>query len=379
VSPLVRFARSLSPVVASFLVLALTHGPAAAARYICPPCGAPCDTMSFSAPGVCPACGMTLVDAASVAARPAPDPNRKRVAILVFSGVEIIDFAGPYEMFGAAGCDVYTVAATRDPLTTSMGLTVVPQYTFADAPRPDVLVVPGGAVHGASTSEPTLRYVREVTGQDQTTMSVCNGAFILASAGMLDGLSATTTNGNLDRLASEHPRIKVVRDQRYVDNGKIVTAAGLAAGIDGALHVISKLYGPGVAQGVALGEEYEWKQGGGFVRAALADQQLPEIDLDSTGKWTVVRTEGDRTKWDIVAEGHTTDLTAADLMGRIEKALVQSHWTKQGSMGPGATAHSSRWRFTGKDGRPWTGTLKVESASASSHDLTASLSIARAS
>lgn len=377
-NPLARLVRRPALTVAALFVLVLAHTPASAARYICPPCGAPCDTMSFSGPGVCPACGMTLVDAASAAAQPAPVTDRRKVAILVFSGVEIIDFAGPYEMFGAAGCDVYTVAATRDPVTTAMGLTVVPQYTFADAPRPDVLVVPGGAVHGATTSEATLHYVREVTGQDHTTLSVCNGAFILASAGMLDGLRATTTNGNLDRLASEHPKVKVVRDQRYVDNGKIVTAAGLAAGIDGALHVISKLEGPGVAQSVALGEEYEWREEGGFVRATLADQQLPQIDLDSTGKWKVIRTEGDRTRWDIVAQGHT-ELTAADLTSRIEKSLVQSHWARQGSAGPGATAHTSRWRFTGNDGKPWTGTLKVESASGSNHDLVASLSISRVS
>jgi hypothetical protein len=163
-----------------------------------------------------------------------------------------------------------------------------------------------------------------------------------------------------------------------VDNGRIVTAAGLSAGMDGALHVISKLFGPGVAQEVALSEEYPWKEGGGYVRAALADQQLPQIDLDSTGKWTVLRTEGDRTRWDIVAQGHT-NLTAADLVTRIEKTLVQSHWSKQSAANPGSAGHASQWRFTGNDGKPWTGTLKVESASASSHDLTASLSIARAS
>jgi hypothetical protein len=133
-----------------------------------------------------------------------------------------------------------------------------------------------------------------------------------------------------------------------------------------------------VAQEVALGEEYPWKEGGGYVRAALADQELPQIDLDSTGKWTVIRTEGDRTRWDIVAQGHT-NLTAADLVTRIEKTLVQSHWSRQSAANPGSAAHASQWRFTGNDGKPWTGTLKVESASASSHDLTASLSIARAS
>jgi putative intracellular protease/amidase len=370
VNPLVRLARSSALVLASLIALSLP-GVAAATRYVCPPCGAPCDTLSFSAPGVCPACGMKLVDAASAAAHPAPDTEHRKVAILVFSGVEIIDFAGPYEMFGAAGCDVYTVAATRDPVTTAMGLTVVPQYTFADAPRPDVLVVPGGTVQAASKSEPTLRYIRDVTGQTSTTMSVCNGAFILASSGLLDGLRATTTNGNLTRLGTEYPKVHVVRDQRYVDNGKIVTAAGLAAGIDGALHVIAKLYGEGVAQSVALSEEYEWKEGGGFVRAALADQQLPEIRLDDTGKWEVVRTEGDRIRWDIVAHGHT-DLTETDLTGRIEHALVQSHWSKQG-----VTGGASHWRFTGSDGRPWTGTLKLEKTAGSTHEFTASVSIAR--
>src|SRR5262249_44237656 len=151
-----------------------------------------------------------------------------------------IDLTGPYEMFGAAGCDVYTVAATKDPVTSAMGLQIVPKYTFADLPAPDVLVVPGGGVAAAAKNEATLGFVRKLSGSAPHTMSVCNGAFILASAGVLDGLSATTTNGNIARLASQYPKIHVVRDQRYVDNGRIVTTAGLSAGIDGALHVIGK-------------------------------------------------------------------------------------------------------------------------------------------
>ena len=99
---------------------------------------------------------MALVDAGGgragrCRARAAPLAS---VAILVFNGVEIIDFSGPYEMFGAAGYDVYTVAATKDPVTTAMGMTVVPKYTFADAPAPDVLLVPGGGVKGAATASP---------------------------------------------------------------------------------------------------------------------------------------------------------------------------------------------------------------------------------
>src|SRR5262245_20511933 len=151
---------------------------------------------------------MALVEEGSAAA--APDPHRKRVAILVFNSCEILDFTGPYEMFGAAGCNVYTVAATKDPVTTAMGLTVVPRYTFADAPAPDVLVIPGGGVNQASADSATLAYIKQVAATDQQTMSVCNGAFILANTGLLDGLKATTTYHNIPRLRAAHPKIDVV-------------------------------------------------------------------------------------------------------------------------------------------------------------------------
>lgn len=355
------------------------EGPAAAGgkRYICPPCGAPCDTTVFGAPGICPACGMTLIEEGSDAAKAALDPNRKKIAILVFNSVEILDFTGPYEMFGAAGCDVYTVAATRAPVTTAMGMTVVPKYSFSDAPQPDVLVVPGGGVYGASRDKATLDYIKAVTAHVRHTMSVCNGAFILANTGLLDGLAATTTYHNIPKLASQFPKINVVHDQRYVDNGKIITTAGLSAGTDGALHVIAKLFGTGYAEEVALGEEYDWKPAGGFVRAALADHQLPTIQMDDLGKWDVVRTEGDTDRWEYVVRGHS-DLAVPELMGRLELALVKGKWTKAGSGSANPTSSTSAWRFTGSDGKPWTGTLKLEGAEGAGHDCTAALSIARA-
>src|SRR6266852_4079568 len=176
----------------------------------------------------------------------------KKVAILIFDGVQIIDYTGPYEVFGSADFDVYTVAETTAPVTTAMGMTVVPKHTFADAPQPDVLVVPGGGVKATRDSAPTLRWIRDVTARAQYTMSVCNGSFILGSAGLLDGLNATTTSGNIDRMRAAFPEIHVVDDQRVVDNGKIITTGGLSAGIDGALHVISKMQGAGRAQQVAL-------------------------------------------------------------------------------------------------------------------------------
>jgi putative intracellular protease/amidase len=320
---------------------------------------------------------MTLVEAGAAAAKPPEASDAKRIGILVFNGVEILDFTGPYEMFGAAGCDVYTVAATKDPVTTSMGMTVVPKYTFADAPQPDVLVVPGGGVFAASQDKATLAYVRDVTAHAQIIMSVCNGAFILANAGLLDGLTATTTYHNIPKLASQYPKIKVVDNQRYVDNGKIVTTAGLSAGMDGALHVIARLFGTGYAQSVALGEEYDWSPTGGFARAALADHQLPTVDMDSLGTWELVRTEGDTTRWDIVMNGRSSFPTA-DLMSRIEQALAKGKWTKVGSRSTAPGSLTSTWRFTGSDGKPWRATLKLEGAQGADKACTAELSIVRA-
>src|SRR5262249_2854512 len=155
---------------------------------------------------------------------------------------------------------------------------VVPKYTFVDAPQANVVVVPGGSVRAAQASATTLDWVRRQTAHAEHTMSVCNGAFILGSAGLLDGLSATTTARLLENLRADFPKVKIIYDQRFVDNGKIITAAGLSSGIDGALHVVSKMIGSGNAQAVALGIEYDWHPRSGFVRASLADMLIPRVD-----------------------------------------------------------------------------------------------------
>src|SRR5262249_12644799 len=244
-----RFLRFAIPMVVLLAVIlgfgSVLRAPtarAAGTHYVCVACGLPCDAKVFDKPGTCPDCGMALVEQGSAAAKPAPDTRRK-VAILLFNGVEIIDSMGPYELFGAAGYNVYTVAETKDAVTSAMGLSLVPKFSFSDAPQPDVLVVPGGGVRGAQNNKAVLEYVTSVTAKAQHTMSGCNGSFILASAGVLDGLTATSTYGNVVRLQEQFPKVKVVGDQRYVDNGRIITTAGLSAGMDGALHVIAVLDG----------------------------------------------------------------------------------------------------------------------------------------
>ncbi|MBI1804381.1 MAG: DJ-1/PfpI family protein [Ignavibacteriae bacterium] len=303
---------------------------------------------------------------------------RKKVGILIFDGVQIIDYTGPYEVFGAAGFEVYTVAETKQPVTTAMGMTVIPKYSFADAPQPDVLVVPGGGVKGTQNNTETLKWITDVTSRAQHTMSVCNGAFILASAGLLDGLTATTTAGNIDRLKADFPKTKVVYDQRYVDNGKIITTAGLSSGIDGALHVVSKILGNGTAEQVALGEEYDWYAHSKFARASLADRLIPDLDFDGTGNWEIDRTEGGANRWKLALHG-TSNLSANELLERFNLTLsTTGRWTNVKTVAPqSASLSESDWKFTGRDGKPWKGFLKIQTISGDKHQFAAKLNISR--
>jgi len=345
---------------------------AATQHWVCVACNLPCDTLVFDHPGTCPQCGMTLVtqaEAKAQAAVAAQGPQPRKVAILLFNSAEIIDFSGPYEVFGTAGYNVYTVAATKDPITTAMGMSIVPKYSFADAPQPDLLLVPGGGVKGACTSEPTLAWLRKTSAAAGHTLSVCNGAFILASAGLLDGLTATTTAHLIDQLHAKFPKVNVVRDQRFVDNGRIVTAGGLTSGIDAALHMVSVLDGRGQAQDVALSQEYDWRPDTPYLRAALADMHIPNIDMDKLGHWKLVRTEGDTGRWDVEAQG-TSDLAPADLRAKVDEQFqADGKWTKSGATG---------WSMQDAAGQRWTGTLEIENDAARAHGYRMHLAITRA-
>jgi putative intracellular protease/amidase len=292
----------------------------------------------------------------ATAAAPAAEPPAKRVAILLFDGAEIIDYSGPWEVFGAAGYDVFTVARSKTPVTTAMGQTVIPKYDFSDVPDADIVLVPGGDVSKVRRNAETLSWLRKETARDQHTISVCNGAVTLAEAGLLDGLSATATYHWIPKMRTQFPKVHMVDDQRWVDNGKIITAAGLSAGIDGALHLVDVMDGRGEAEAVALGIEYNWQPEGGFVRAALADAQIPQIDLDSVGNWHIVETSGDRNQWALHVEGSSAR-GADELANYMSRGLEkQGHWSLASSgQGRGLT----RWRFADRSGKPWRATLNI--------------------
>ena len=274
--------------------------------YVCPPCGLDCDKLTFDKPGKCSECGMKLIPTS------ATDDSPPTVAILLFNGVEIIDYAGPWEVFGAAGFQVHTIAERIEPLTLVFGQKLIADYTFENSPKADILLVPGGGVSRAMDNPALIRWIQASAKQARHVMSVCTGAFLLGKAGLLDGQTATTVHGMIDDLLA-FPNTKVVYNRRYVDNGKIITTAGLSSGIDGALHLVSKVLGIGEAQSVALNLEYRWEPDSGYARAALADRYLPDgLAYGKAGlkgaEARMLSTHGDTNRWEtkvLISEPNT--------------------------------------------------------------------------
>lgn len=191
-----------------------------------------------------------------------------RALILLFNGVQIIDFAGPYEVLGQArdpaGEPLLAIATTSPggtPITAAMGLRVTPDHALEAAPAAHLLVIPGGDAGPCLEDPALLDWMRRRSAQAAITLSVCNGALLLARAGLLDGLAATTWTPSLPELARLAPRTRVV-ERRFVDNGRIVTSAGLSAGLDAALHCVARLCGAAVAEAAADRLEYHWRREG---------------------------------------------------------------------------------------------------------------------
>jgi len=180
----------------------------------------------------------------------------------------------------------------------------------------------------------------------------------LEKAGLLDGLEITTTAGFIDSLQSLVPSAKVVRNKRFIDNGKIITTAGLSSGIDGALHIVSKLLGPGWEPVFARWLEYNWSPDSDYTAASLADCNTSKImrlfyfELDATP----VNYAGDKEKWQCdlkVNYGNNAD----SLFEKINNAIVEREkWKLENA---GETKGISTWSFIGKDKMKWIGRVEV--------------------
>lgn len=199
---------------------------------------------------------------------------KRHVAILIFDDVEVLDFAGPFEVFsvtnelnGFEQFHTFTAASSPGTVRARNGLKIVPDFTLESAPSPHILVVPGGAGTRPLLRQATvIEWIRQKARKAELVASVCTGALVLAQAGLLHNLRATTHRENFAELAALAPNTDVVEDVRFTDNGQVLTAAGISAGIDLSLHIVARLHGVETAQRTAAYMEYHWTNDGGLRR-----------------------------------------------------------------------------------------------------------------
>jgi transcriptional regulator GlxA family with amidase domain len=188
-----------------------------------------------------------------------------RIAIVLFEGAEELDWAGPWEVLSAwaqqfpdDGVEVYTVASSDGPVRCAKGLRVLPDHTWETTPAPDVVVWPGGVgTRRELKDEAVLERVRALKAGGALMTSVCTGALVYAAAGLLDGRPATTYWGELELLGQLGNDIRVDGDARFVDDGDVITGAGVSAGIDMALHLVARLHSVERAREVRRSIQYD--------------------------------------------------------------------------------------------------------------------------
>ncbi len=204
-----------------------------------------------------------------------PENETLNVGILIFNEVEVLDFCGPFEVFSVASrvastilnkrdqppFGVFTIAERPGIIKARGNLLVQPHFSIQDHPPIDVLVVPGGQGTRQEVNNPTLiNWIASVAAQARYNTSVCTGSFMLGKAGLLEGRNVTTHWASLDRMAESFPQVTVERGVRWVDEGQIVTSAGISAGIDMSLHMVERILGREVAEMTAKQMEYSWDE-----------------------------------------------------------------------------------------------------------------------
>jgi putative intracellular protease/amidase len=314
------------------------------------------------------ACGAT-----AAAAQPAAViPKEVKVAILMFDGVQIIDFAAPYEVFAQAGFTVFTVSKEGSQVAAVQGLKVQVDHSFASSPAANIVVVPGGHIHDAEKDAATLDWIRKQAGPADHVLSVCTGSFILGSTGLLDGKPATTFHRSFEGMQKQFPKVHVVTDQRWVDSGELVTSAGLASGIDAALHVVAEVRGLAVARSVAMNLEYDWKPEHGFVRGKMADRYLrlpAKLRMPEGTRLSSVISMGDTRTWDMEYSVETR-LTPEEFFAFVaEHARKDPALAVDDSVGPRQVA----WEYPGDSGGRWRVAFNVTDARTGAFSLVGKL------
>ncbi len=194
--------------------------------------------------------------------------NQRNVAIFIFEDVEVLDFAGPFEVFNVTGevtdsapFNTYTVALTEKPIKARGKLSINPQYSIDNCPTPDIILLPGGdGRRRLMKDERVLNWIAKHVGNLEKLLSVCTGAFYIAHSELLNGLSATTHHGAFAEFKETFTDVELIEDKRYVENGKIITAGGISAGIDMSLYVVEKLWGKEILALTLEEMEWQWHQ-----------------------------------------------------------------------------------------------------------------------
>jgi len=199
--------------------------------------------------------------------------ERKRVGIVIFEDIEVLDFCGPFEVFSATRVneekrrqetspfEVVLVAEKNAPVTTTGGMKVTPDCTFETCPKLDILVVPGGwGTRREIKNTVMLDWLHKRASEVETLTSVCTGSMLLGFAGLLNGLHATTHWLYLDWMRDSFPSVTVEYDQHVVEDGRVFTSAGISAGIDMALKVVARHCGDDIARATAKYMEYPYPE-----------------------------------------------------------------------------------------------------------------------
>ncbi|MEX2081299.1 MAG: DJ-1/PfpI family protein [Dehalococcoidia bacterium] len=191
----------------------------------------------------------------------ADEPRTRSLGAVLFPGFELLDLFGPLEMFGNLGklVEVTAVAETAGPVRSAQGTSTVAEVAFAAAHQFDLLLIPGGWATREEHKNPAmLEFVKREADGAELLMTVCTGTMIPAAAGLLDGHKATTNKMAFAEVAAAGPKVEWVKQARWVEDGKFVTASGVSAGIDMALAVVQRLWGQELAERLATATEYDW-------------------------------------------------------------------------------------------------------------------------
>lgn len=191
--------------------------------------------------------------------------NKWSVGIFLFNEVEVLDFAGPFEVFSVTEVNeekpftVYTVSENGEMITARNGLKVQPDYSIENLPPVDILIIPGGlgAREYEKKNEIVIKWIRQQMKEVKLMTSVCTGALLLAKAGLLEGLKATTHWASIEKFKNEFQNVEVIENVKFVDEGHIITSAGISAGINMAFHIVKNLLGVHVAEDTAKRMEYD--------------------------------------------------------------------------------------------------------------------------